>query len=52
VLLLQLAKRYQAIVRVCQWSEGNNQRPRDVAGILDAERKMAAAAASANLATA
>jgi hypothetical protein len=29
-------------VRVCQWQAGENQRPRNVAGILDKEKEIKA----------
>ncbi|GBF96677.1 hypothetical protein Rsub_09310 [Raphidocelis subcapitata] len=38
----QLTKRYEAVVRVCQWQAGENQRPRNVAGILDKEKEIKA----------
>lgn len=40
--LPQLTKRYEAIVRVCQWQAGENQRPRNVAGIMDKEKDIKA----------
>jgi hypothetical protein len=41
----QLTKRYEAIVRVCQWQAGESQRARNVGGILDAEKAIKAALA-------
>jgi hypothetical protein len=38
----QLTKRYEAIVRVCQWQSGDKQRARNVGGILDKEKEIKA----------
>jgi hypothetical protein len=38
----KLTKRYEAIVRVCQWQAGDKQRPRNTAGILDKEKEIKA----------
>ncbi|KAI8475042.1 MAG: hypothetical protein J3K34DRAFT_405880 [Monoraphidium minutum] len=38
----QLTKRYEAIVRVCQWQAGENQRARNTGGILDKEKEIKA----------
>ncbi|KIZ03379.1 hypothetical protein MNEG_4583 [Monoraphidium neglectum] len=38
----QLTRRYEAIVRVCQWQSGKNQRARNVGGILDREKDIKA----------
>lgn len=36
----QLTKRFEAIVRVCQWQVGDRQRERNVGGILDEEKEI------------
>lgn len=38
----QLTKRYEAIVRVCQWQAGDKQRARNVGGIIDKEKEIKA----------
>jgi hypothetical protein len=38
---VQLAKRYEAAVRVCQWNSGTKvARPRNVGNILEKERQL------------
>jgi Tfp pilus assembly protein PilZ len=38
--LLQLTKRYEAAVRVCQWNSGTHSRPRNVGNILEKEKEI------------
>jgi hypothetical protein len=37
---LQIARRFEAVVRVCQHADGPNQRPRNVGNILERERAL------------
>lgn len=40
--VLQLTKRYEAAVRVCQWNSGTHARPRDIGNILEKEKEIQA----------
>lgn len=39
---LQLTKRYEAAVRVCQWNSGTHSRPRNIGNILEKEKEIQA----------
>jgi hypothetical protein len=40
--VVQLTKRYEAAVRVCQWNSGTHSRPRNVGNILEKEKEIQA----------